>query len=407
MQMLARTEGSGYNNYMKFDKTFHYDHRAIEKKWRSTWQDKKIDVTDIHLTREKKPFYNLMMFPYPSAEGLHVGNVYAFTGADILGRFKRMQGYEVFEPVGLDGFGIHSENYALKVSRHPMDHAKITEGNFYNQLHRIGAMYDWTRTVETYDPEYYRWTQWLFVQMFKHGLAYRGKALVNWCPGCKTVLADEQIIPARQARPGVAGGDEKCERCGSIVEKRLLEQWFFRITAYAEKLLLNTFSLDWPEKILTVQRNWIGKKEGINIRYQVSGFKYHVEVFTTTPVNFGATFLVLAPEHPLIPKITTKDQSDAVTEYVQRVNKRTAQERVAKSTEKTGVFTGSYGINHVTNETIPIWISDFVLMDVGTGAVQGCPGHDMRDFEFALKYGIEIPRVVVDPNGDSSPIDKE
>ena len=370
--MLARTEESGYNNYMKFDKTFHYDHRAIEKKWRSTWQDKKIDVTDIHLTREKKPFYNLMMFPYPSAEGLHVGNVYAFTGADILGRFKRMQGYEVFEPVGLDGFGIHSENYALKVSRHPMDHAKITEGNFYNQLHRIGAMYDWTRTVETYDPEYYRWTQWLFVQMFKHGLAYRGKALVNWCPGCKTVLADEQIIPARQARPGVAGGDEKCERCGSIVEKRLLEQWFFRITAYAEKLLHNTYSLKWTEKVLVAQRNWIGKQVGLSIDFPVEGIDKPITIWTKYwETVYGATFLVLSSKHWALDQL-----------------------HVPESNKKDGTFIGAYAINPVNGARIPIWIAEYVLEGVGTGAVMGVPAHDDRDFAFAKKYEIPITQVV-------------
>ena len=240
-----------------------YQHRDVEEKWRDRWKSAKLDVADI--IAAKKPFYNLMMFPYPSAEGLHVGNMYAFTGSDIYGRFKRMAGYDVFEPIGLDGFGIHSENYALKINRHPMDHAKITEKNYYNQLYKIGAMYDWSRTVETYDPEYYRWTQWLFVQMFKHGLAYRGKSQVNWCPGCKTVLADEQVI------------DNACERCGNKVEKKLLEQWFFKITAYAEKLLENIsgsaqggVNLDWSDKVKVAQKNWIGKKEGIEIAYPVA-----------------------------------------------------------------------------------------------------------------------------------------
>ncbi|MFZ5844946.1 MAG: class I tRNA ligase family protein, partial [Patescibacteria group bacterium] len=232
-----------------------YDHKAIEKQWQSLWAKARLDQTDI--TGAKPPFYNLMMFPYPSAEGLHVGNMYAFTGSDIYGRFKRMRGFNVFEPIGLDGFGIHSENYAFKIGRHPADQAKVSQERFYQQLQQIGAMYDWSRTLETYNPDYYRWTQWLFVQMFKHGLAYRGKAEVNWCPSCKTVLADEQVV---------SGG---CERCGNIVEKRLLEQWFFRITAYAGKLLENLNSLDWSEKVKIAQRNWIGKKEGINIAYPV------------------------------------------------------------------------------------------------------------------------------------------
>src|SRR3989304_1197626 len=232
-----------------------YDHQTIEDRWQKLWQKVKLDQVNLDLS--DRPFYNLMMFPYPSAEGLHVGNTYAFTGSEFYGRFKRMQGYDVFEPIGLDGFGIHSENYALKIGRHPMDHAAVTEKKFYIQLHKIGAMYDWNRTLETYDPDYYHWTQWLFVQMLKHGLAYRGRASVNFCPGCKTVLADEQVI------------EGKCERCGNIVEKRLLEQWFFKITAYAEKLLENSFSLDWSEKIKISQQNWIGKKEGINITYDV------------------------------------------------------------------------------------------------------------------------------------------
>ena len=271
-----------------------FPHNTIETKWQSVWKQVKLNFTDI--ATAKKPFYNLMMFPYPSAEGLHVGNMYAFTGSDIYGRFKRMQGYDVFEPIGLDGFGIHSENYALKIGRHPMDHAEVTQKNFYNQLHKIGAMFDWDRTVQTYDIDYYRWTQWLFVQMFKHGLAYRSRAQVNWCPSDKTVLADEQVI------------DGKCERCGNIVEKRLLEQWFFRITAYAEKLLENSFSLDWSEKVKVAQKNWIGKKEGIDITYPVVDTKGKevgkVTCFTTRPdTNFGATFVVLAPEHPFINRV--------------------------------------------------------------------------------------------------------
>src|SRR3989344_1891651 len=261
-----------------------YDPNKIEQYWQKKWEKEKTFSPDLDKAKNlpagrQGPFYNLMMFPYPSAEGMHVGNMYAHTGSDIYGRFMRMQGYTVFEPIGLDGFGIHSENYALKIGRHPMDHAAVTQKNFYSQLRRIGAMFDWTRTVETYGTDYYRWTQWLFVQMFKHGLAYRGRAEVNFCPGCKTVLADEQVI------------DEKCERCGNIVKKRSLEQWFFRITAYAEKLLQNSFTLDWSEKVKVAQKNWIGKKEGINITYEVFDSTHKKKIgdvvcFTTTPVNF-------------------------------------------------------------------------------------------------------------------------
>ncbi len=376
-----------------------YQHEKIEAKWQRVWLEKRINTLDIE--RATKPFYNLMMFPYPSAEGLHVGNMYAFTGTDIYGRFKRMQGYDVFEPIGLDGFGIHSENYALKVGRHPMEQAKRSEENFYRQLHSIGAMYDWTRTVETYDPSYYRWTQWLFVQMFKHGLAYRAKAEVNWCPSCKTVLADEQVI------------EEKCERCGNIVTKKALEQWFFRITAYAGKLLENISSLEWSEKVLIAQRNWIGKKEGINITYQIEGLNKTVTVFTTAPVNFGMTFLVLALEHPLVKEIISgdikvpKNVQAAVAAYVKKASKKTPQERIQEGGEKTGAFTGLYAMNHVTGKKVPIWVTDFVLANVGTGAVQGCPGHDLRDFQFAQKFDLPIVRVVVGDDGDTSEITKE
>lgn len=384
-----------------------WSHREIEENWQKVWRQTKLNSPDI--SAAKKPFYNLMMFPYPSAEGLHVGNMYAFTGSDIYGRFKRMQGYDVFEPIGLDGFGIHSENYALKIGRHPIDHAAVTQKNFYAQLHKIGAMFDWDRTVETYDPDYYRWTQWLFIQMFKHGLAYRGKANVNWCPGCKTVLADEQVI------------EGKCERCGNIVEKRLLEQWFFRITEYAGKLLGNLSSLDWSEKVKVAQTNWIGKKEGINITYQVVDEKGNplgkvgkvgkeIVCFTTTPVNFAATFLVVAPEHPFVSevlRVTEKDRAVKITNYIHQAKKKSQADRIAEGRKKTGVFSGLYAVNHVTGGKIPIWITDFVIMSVGTGAVQGCPGHDVRDFAFAMQFDIPIVRVVVGTNGDISKISRK
>ncbi len=395
-----------------------YDHAAVEAKWQQTWTNEKLNLAPI--ADGKKPYYNLMMFPYPSAEGLHVGNMYAFTGSDIFGRYKRMAGYDVFEPIGLDGFGIHSENFALKIGRHPMDHATITEKNFYIQLGKIGAMFDWSRTVETYHPEYYAWTQWLFVQMFRHGLAYRGMAEVNWCPSCKTVLADEQVI------------DGKCERCGNNVGKRSLNQWFFRITAYAEKLLGNLASLDWSEKVKVAQKNWIGKKEGINITYDVvteEGEKVgqSLEVFTTTPVNFAATFLAVAPEHPFVQfainqregttKISEQDtrvidsekavkSGQIIKSYVAKTKKKTPEERAVEGRTKTGVFSGLFALNQVTGEQMPIWISDFVLMGFGTGAIQGCPGHDLRDFEFAQTFGIPIKRVIMGPDGDTSPISK-
>ncbi|MDP1721603.1 MAG: class I tRNA ligase family protein [Candidatus Gottesmanbacteria bacterium] len=397
-----------------------YDGKAIEEKWRKAWEEVALDSPD--LASAKRPYYNLMMFPYPSAEGLHVGNMYAFTGSDIYGRFKRMQGYDVFEPIGLDGFGIHSENFALKIGRHPMDHAVITQKNYYNQLHAIGAMFDWTRTVETYNPDYYRWTQWVFTQMFKHGLCYRGKAEVNWCPSCKTVLADEQVI------------DNSCERCGKMVEKRQLEQWFFKITAYAEKLLQNSFSLDWATKVKVAQKAWIGKKEGIHITYPVvtkDGAKVaDLTCFTTRPdTNFGATFVVMAPEHPLVGELfTVKSQTlqvnsvsndgeralsqiNAATtaqilDYVQASKQKTPQDRVAEGRKKTGVFTGYYCVNGLNGKKLPLYISDFVLAGFGTGAVIGVPGHDKRDFAFAIQFDIDIQRVVIAPDGDTSPISR-
>ncbi len=407
----------------------HYDHQEVEAKWQRIWEEKKINQMDLARIKKPlgsvggKPFYNLMMFPYPSAEGLHIGNMYAFTGSDIYGRFKRMQGDNVFEPIGLDGFGIHSENYALKIGKHPMEQAQISKKNFYRQLRQIGGMFDWTRTVETYDPEYYCWTQWLFVQMFKHGLAYRGKAEVNWCPSCKTVLADEQVIDARLPAPGSAatGGQGRCERCGNIVEKRLLEQWFFRITAYAGKLLENLVgsarsgvNLDWSAKVKIAQENWIGRKEGINITYPVmdAADKKVGEVvcFTTRPdTNFGATFVVLSPEHPFVNqvlKVIDKERLVRIRKYVEAAQKKSKEERIAEARKKTGVATGLYCFNQLNGHRMPLFVSDFVVMDVGTGAVVGVPGHDKRDFEFAQVFKLPVARVVKGKDDDTSPITK-
>ncbi len=381
--------------------TTKYQPLAIESKWQRQWEQSGIYQPD--LTGAKRPFYNLMMFPYPSAEGLHVGNMYAFTGADIYGRFKRMRGFDVFEPIGLDGFGIHSENYAIKIGKHPSEQAKVSEKNFYRQLHAIGNGFAWKNHLKTYDPDYYRWTQWIFVQMFKHGLAYRKKSLVNFCPSCKTVLSDEQVI------------DGLCERCKTTVEKREMEQWFFKITAYAEKLLQNTFreSFKWSEKVKIGQRNWIGKKEGINITYDIEGTKEKITVFTTRPdTNFGATFIVIGPEHPFVNFLLTSAFARGplaktvmtIKSYVEKSKKKSEVERIAEGREKTGVFTGFYCINQLTNYKMPIWISDFILMSVGTGAVVGVPGHDLRDFEFAKKFDIPIIRVVVGKGGDKSEI---
>jgi leucyl-tRNA synthetase len=380
-----------------------YDFKTIELKWQSEWENSGLYHLDLETA--KRPFYNLMMFPYPSAEGMHAGNFFTFTGADTFGRFKRMQGHDVFEPIGLDGFGIHSENYAIKVGSHPVEQSQKSEENFYRQFRATGNMYDFTRTVETYKPEYYKWTQWVFVQLFKKGLAYRKKSPVNFCPSCKTVLADEQVI------------DGKCERCTSVVEKKNLEQWFFRITKYADRLLANIdgppggeVGLDWTEKIKIAQKNWIGKKEGINISYEIEGIGKKIQVFTTRPdTNFGATFIALAPEHPLVHQIVNDEIKSESTEdiksYVESIKNKSEIERQAEGREKTGVFTGLYAINQLTGFKMPIWVSDFVLMGFGTGAVVGVPGHDKRDFEFAHKFGLKIIRVVTGSDGDKSPIE--
>ncbi len=565
-----------------------YDFQKIEKHWQKIWQKEKVYEPDFKGApfsakasegRAKKPFYNLMMFPYPSAEGLHVGNMYAFTGSDIYGRFKRMQGYDVFEPIGLDGFGIHSENYALKIGAHPMKQAKISEKRFYEQLAMIGNGFAWNERLETYDPNYYKWTQWIFVQLFKNGLAYRKKQAVNWCPSCKTVLADEQVIAGR------------CERCSTKVIKKELEQWFFRITKYAEKLLKNLKNLpdrqagiDWSEKVKIAQRNWIGKSEGAEIEFPVKtdfnyvllhgftgtpngiffpwlkrelqkrelkysapqlpntknpveseqvgyvlkhckfgnrtilfghslgavvamkvaeklrgkitglvlaggflnpnfrdhsrpfdktfGWKFDfqkikrnvgfvkilsdkndyaipleqgrllrkklsglvieaegqkphftdkvepeilesltpsIKVFTTRPDTlFGATYMVLAPEHPLVASLLAADSRGLyadlrgklenrgeVKKYVDRARKKSEEERIAEGRDKTGVeLKGVKAINPATKEEIPVWVADYVLGDVGTGAIMAVPAHDERDFEFAEKYDLLIKQVI-------------
>ncbi|MEO7965100.1 MAG: leucine--tRNA ligase [Gemmatimonadaceae bacterium] len=372
-----------------------YDPASVEAKWRDRWRDRGSNVTD--LASGARPFYALMMFPYPSAEGLHVGNLFAFTGNDIYGRFHRQQGHTVFEPLGYDAFGIHSENYALKVGIHPMRLIPANIANFRRQLERAGLMIDWGQSVDTTDPSYYKWTQWVFLQLYECGLAYKKKAAVNWCPSCKTVLANEQVV----------GG--ACERCGTPVEQRFLEQWFFRISDYAERLLNNLDRIDWSETTKTAQRNWIGRSQGAQLNFAVSSHDEStpnaqavVTVFTTRPDTiFGATYMVLAPEHPLVERIRTDAQRDAVNAYRVQASK---QDVVARKTsrEKTGVFTGAYAVNPATQKAIPIWIADYVLMEYGTGAIMAVPGHDERDFDFAKTFGLEIVRVVAGPNDDAS-----
>jgi leucyl-tRNA synthetase len=393
-----------------------YDPAAIERKWQERWDERGTNDTD--LADGARPFYALMMFPYPSAEGLHVGNLFAFTGNDIYGRFQRLQGHTVFEPMGFDAFGIHSENYALKVGTHPADLIPRNIENFRRQLKRAGLMIDWRHELSTTDPRYYKWTQWIFLELFKRGLAYKRRAAVNWCPNDKTVLANEQVI------------DGACERCGAQVEQRMLEQWFFRITDYAERLLKNLDWIDWSETTKTAQRNWIGRSDGAEIVFRVQDFleiagaatvgfnamattaelsarALEIRVFTTRPDTiFGATYLVLAPEQPLVDAVTTDEQRGEVTAYRAAAAKQDIVSRKVNK-EKTGVFTGSFAMNPATGQPIPIWIADYVLMEYGTGAIMAVPGHDERDFEFAKKFALPVTRVVAPKGGAAGHVDSQ
>jgi len=365
-----------------------YDPAAVERKWQTRWRERSTNSPD--LDRAARPFYQLMMFPYPSAEGLHVGNVFAFTGNDIYGRFQRLTGNTVFEPIGFDAFGIHSENHALKVGIHPMELIPRNIENFRRQLQRVGLMVDWTRELATTDPRYYKWTQWIFLQLLRRGLAYRKTAAVNWCPFDKTVLANEQVI------------DGRCERCGTVVEQRMLEQWFFRITDYAGRLLENLDHIDWSATTKTAQRNWIGRSDGAELRFPVAGTQAAISVFTTRPDTvFGATYMVLAPEHPLVEAITTPEQRPAVESYRERTSKRDLVARRIGDKEKTGAFTGAYATNPATGSAVPIWVADYVLMEYGTGAIMAVPGHDDRDFAFASRFGLPIVRVVAREGEDA------
>ena len=369
-----------------------YAAQEIEAKWQRFWEENATNTLD--LDRAERPYFNLMMYPYPSAEGLHVGNLYAFTGADINGRYHRLRGEHVFEPIGYDAFGIHSENHALKVGIHPMELIPSNIENFERQLRRAGLMYDWTRTVDTTDPSYYRWTQWLFLQLYRAGLAEKKEAPVNWCPSCKTVLANEQVIAGR------------CERCGTAVGQRMLSQWFFKITQYADRLLDNLEWIDWSETTKTAQRNWIGRSEGARLWFPIAGAdasdsspggspERGIEVFTTRPDTvFGATFIVLSPEHPLVDQVTTEKRADEVSSYREATAAQDLTERRKVERAKTGVFTGGLAVNPATGEAIQIWIADYVLMDYGTGAIMSVPAHDQRDYEFALEFGLPIVPVV-------------
>lgn len=368
-----------------------YDPSAVELKWQNRWEERGTNLFNKQdLQTATDPYYNLMMFPYPSAEGLHIGNIYAYTGADVQGRYLRLNGSTVFEPIGFDAFGIHSENFALKTGTNPNELIPKNIENFTRQLRRIGGMFDWNHTVDTTDPSYYKWTQWIFVQLYRAGLVVRRNAPVNWCPQCKTVLANEQVI------------DGLCERCDATVEQRQLPQWFLRITKYAKRLLKNIPKLDWSESTKVAQTNWIGASQGANVQFKVAGLNESIEIFTTRPDTlFGATYMVLAPEHPLVGKLTTPEQQSIVKRYVSVVQQQDLVERQKLDRDKTGVPIGSNCINPVNNEAIPIWVSDYVLAGYGTGAIMAVPAHDQRDFEFAKKFELPI-RTVIQAEEDAS-----
>lgn len=363
-----------------------YNPQEIERRWQERWA-----ADNLYRVKEDDPrpkFYALTMFPYTSGD-LHIGHWYAMAPSDVYARYKMMRGYNVMHPMGFDAFGLPAENKAIATGINPSVSTLKNVENMRRQLRSIGAIYDWSREVITCLPEYYKWTQWFFLKLFEAGLAYRGKAAVNWCPKCQTVLANEQVV-----------GDGICWRCDSTVEKKRLEQWFFRITKYADELL-DFSKIDWPERIRIMQTNWIGKSSGADISFSLDeqGIKEkEIRVFTTRPDTlFGVTFFVLAPEHPLVADLTTLDKKIEVEAYIRKAQRQTEFERTAADTEKTGVFLGSYVVNRVNGEKVPVWIADYVLPQYGTGAVMGVPAHDQRDFDFARKYGIPI-RVVVAPD---------
>ncbi|HHW21945.1 MAG TPA: leucine--tRNA ligase [Clostridiaceae bacterium] len=360
--------------------------REIDKKWQKKWEESKIYRFD--RDRPDKKLYCLEMFSYPSGAKLHVGHWYNFGLTDSWARMKRMQGYNVFHPQGFDAFGLPAENYAIKTGIHPKDSTMSNIETMRRQLREMGATFDWDYEVVTCVPEYYKWTQWIFLQLYKKGLAYRKNAPVNWCPSCQTVLANEQVV------------DGACERCNTEVTRKNLTQWFFKITDYAQELLDCLPGLDWPEKTKKIQTNWIGRSEGAEIEFKVDGKDISFRVFTTrADTLYGVTYVVLAPEHELVDEITTPEFKKRVEEYRNQVNKVTEIERLSTVREKTGVFTGAYAVHPLTGKKVPIWIADYVLAGYGTGCVMAVPAHDERDYEFATKYGLDIIRVIKGKDG--------
>ncbi len=355
-----------------------YNHRAIEQKWRRHWEENPINVND----GKKEKYYCLDMFPYPSGNGLHVGHWRGYVISDVWSRYKLMQNYYVIHPMGWDAFGLPAENYAIKMGIHPAKSTADNVAKIKEQIQEIAAIYDWDMEVNTTDPAFYKWTQWIFVKMFQKGLAYQKEMPINWCPDCKTGLANEEVV------------NGKCERCGADVTKKNLKQWMLKITAYADRLLSDLDKLDWPEKVKKMQTDWIGKSHGAEVDFSIEGKEDKITVYTTRPDTlYGATFMVLAPEHALAKELATQETKADVEDYIYKASLKSSVDRL-QDKEKTGVFTGSYAVNPLNGAKVPIWLSDYVLADYGTGAIMCVPAHDDRDFEFAKKFDLPIVQVI-------------
>ena len=370
-----------------------YDPAEIDRKWQQRWADD--NLYQVNDDDPRPRWYALTMYPYPSGD-LHIGHWYAMAPSDAHARFMRMRGYNVLHPMGFDAFGLPAENAAINRGIHPSIWTMENIERMRSQLRSMGAVYDWDREIVTCQPDYYAWNQWFFLKMYEQGLAYRASAPVNWCPTCQTVLANEQVV------------DGKCERTGDVVIRREMDQWFFRITDYADELLDFSGVVDWPERIRTMQTNWIGRSEGVDISFDISEYgldEREITTFTTRiDTIFGVTFAVLAPEHPLVERLTTPEQRDAVQAYVASAREATEIDRLSVEREKTGVFSGAYAVNPLNGDHMPVWVGDYVLLTYGTGAVMGVPAHDARDFDFALKYGLEIRVVVAPPDWNGAPL---
>ena len=381
------------SNSISDDMSNKYNHQEIEPKWQQAWDEQGLYNTVEDPSKPK--WYALTMLPYPSGD-LHTGHWYAFTPSDAGARYRRMNGYNVFFPPGFDSFGLPAENAAIKNGIHPQPWTLANIERMRKQMARMGAMWTWDREAVTCDPEYYKWSQWFFKKLYDAGLAYREFAPVDWCPSCNTTLAREQVW----------GDDRHCERCDTPVIKKELNQWKFRITNYADELIQGLDRIQWPERVKTMQRNWIGRSEGAQVAFHTESGDA-IEIFTTRPDTlWGATFMVLAPEHPLVEKVTTDDQQAEIDAYVEAASRLEEFDRTDVAKEKTGIFTGGYAINPVNEERIPIWIADYVMMDYGTGAIMAVPGHDERDFAFAQKFGLEIRRVITGPDGATGPLEE-